>query len=187
MTPSRYFLFLLIPICAGCYSHKKSIESSLPHSQNINWPAEYEPAKAKFFVHNEIDIQAPPQAVWKILIDAENSPTWYEGAANVLIQGDSSEQLSTDAVFTWRTMGLDFTSTIKEFSPPFRLSWESRKKSIKGYHAWLIIPTDQGCKLITDESQYGWLTFIQKSFVPNKLRKLHDTWLAEIKHKAESL
>ena len=69
--------------------------------------------------------------------------------------------------------------------PASRLSWESRKKSIKGYHAWLILPTENGCKLITQESQYGWLTFFEKLFQPNKLRKLHDVWLAEIKNKAE--
>ncbi len=29
---------------------------------------------------------------------------------------------------------------------------------------WLIIPTEYGCKLITDESQNGWLTFFEKLF-----------------------
>ena len=82
-------------------------------------------------------------------------------------------------------MGLDFESAVKEFIAPSRLSWESRKKSIKGYHAWLIIPTEKGCKLITEESQHGWLTFFEKVFQPNKLRKLHDVWLNEIKIKAE--
>lgn len=186
MSLSKYFALPLVLILCGCYSHKKAIQQGLPYSQKINWPENYEPFNTSFFVHNETDIQASPQVVWSILIDAEEWPQWYQGAKNVVIMGDSTKRLHQDAVFTWNTMGLDFTSTVKEFVAPYRLSWESRKKSINGYHAWLILPTKEGCKLVTDESQYGWLTLMQKSFIPNKLRKLHDTWLLEIKNKAES-
>ncbi len=186
MSRSKYFTLPLLLILCGCYSHKKAIENSLPYSQKINWPENYDPESARFFVHNETDIQASPEVVWSILTNAEAWPEWYHGAKNVVITGDSARRLHPGAVFTWSTMGLDFTSTIKEFDAPYRLCWESRKKSIKGYHAWLIIPTEEGCKLVTDESQYGLLTLMQKSFIPNKLRKLHDTWLMEIKSKAES-
>jgi len=84
-------------------------------------------------------------------------------------------------------MGLDFTSTIKEFEAPYRLSWESDKKSIRGYHAWLIIPTENGCQLITSEAQHGFMTFLQKVFVPNKLERLHNEWLTQIKYKSENV
>jgi len=84
-------------------------------------------------------------------------------------------------------MGQNFESTtIKEFEPPYRLSWEATKNNIKGFHSWLIIPSDNGCKVITSEAQHGFLTFMQKVFVPNKLRKLHDIWLTELKIKAEN-
>lgn len=82
-------------------------------------------------------------------------------------------------------MGLNFVSTVKEFEPPYRLSWESKKRSIQGYHAWLIIPTTTGCLVITDESQNGWLTFFEKTFQGKKLKHLHDVWLLELKKRAE--
>lgn len=162
---------------------QSTVSSSAPYS--INWPSEYLPEDAKFFVHNEIDIQAAPQKVWELLIQAEIWPDWYEGASEVNIQNSETGILDSGAVFTWKTMGLDFESTILEFEPYTRLGWESNKKSIQGYHAWLIIPTETGCRLITEESQKGWLTFFEKTFQPNKLRKLHDIWLANIKAKAE--
>jgi hypothetical protein len=84
-------------------------------------------------------------------------------------------------------MGLQFRSVIKEYEPGRLLAWESRKSSIQGYHVWLIIPTEKGCKVMTDESQNGWLTFFEKTFQGKKLKKLHDIWLAELKKKAESL
>jgi hypothetical protein len=83
-------------------------------------------------------------------------------------------------------MGLQFESTIKEFEAPYRLSWESRKKSIQGYHAWLLIPTPRGCRVITDESQNGWLTALEKTFQRKKLQRLHDVWLAALKQRAEA-
>jgi uncharacterized protein YndB with AHSA1/START domain len=155
--------------------------------EGIRWPEAYEPTRSKFFVHNEIEIYAPPAIVWDILLPAETWPDWYEGAKNVVIvRGGEGGRLSSNAVFDWQTMGLKFRSTIKEFVPNERLSWESRKRSIQGYHAWLIVPTATGCRLITDESQHGWLTFFEKTFQPRKLHRLHDIWLSEIKKKAEA-
>ena len=76
--------------------------------------------------------------------------------------------------------------TVREFDPPYRLSWESVRNDIQGYHAWMIVPTEAGCKVITSESQHGLKAFLQKAFLPNKLRKLHDVWLEEFKRKAEN-
>ena len=83
----------------------------------INWPAEYEPSKAKFFVHNKIDVNAPPEVVWQLLIQAEKWPEWYEGASNVRLSGSQNGLLEDGSVFTWKTMGLNFESTIKKFVP----------------------------------------------------------------------
>lgn len=154
-------------------------------TMTINWPEPYEPSRSKFYVHNEIKINAPPNVVWALLIDAEKWPTWYEGASGVAVSTED-KNLQKEASFQWKTMGLHFTSTIKEFIPNERLSWESKKKSIQGYHAWLIIATATGCRVITDESQNGWLTFFEKVFQGKKLHHLHDIWLAELKKKAEA-
>ena len=182
---AKYAVITLLFI-VSCASTQQAIQSGQPYTDQINWPAEYEPSKASFFVHNRIEVKAPPEVVWDILIHAEAWPRWYEGASNVKVQNSEKGLLEADSVFTWKTMGLNFESTVKEFVPPSRLSWESRKTIIQGYHAWLIIPSKDGCIVVTDESQRGWLTILEKIFQPNKLRKLHDVWLAEIKNKAES-
>lgn len=162
------------------------IALSAQTARQINWPAGYEPSRSKFYVHNEIEIDAPPQIVWEILMQAEKWPEWYEGASGVKILDSRTGLLQPGSSFQWKTMGLDFISTIREFVPNERLSWESEKSSIQGYHAWLILPTDKGCRVITDESQNGWLTFFEKLFQRNKLRRLHDVWLSELKRKAEA-
>jgi uncharacterized protein YndB with AHSA1/START domain len=185
---TKVFLLCFIALSiTGCYSVKKSVEQSYPNSKEIRWPADYKPEESNFFVHNEIDINASPETVWSVLIQADEWEDYYEGASDLKLLNNSDGRLSDNSVFTWKTMGLDFTSTIKEFEAPHKLSWESDKKSIRGYHAWLIIPTENGCKLITSEAQHGFMTFLQKVFVPNKLEGFHDEWLAQIKVKSENI
>ena len=176
-----------IVLLTGCYSVKKTVQKSYPLSKEINWPKAYIPEESKFFVHNEIAINAAPETVWSILINAEAWETYYQGASELAIVDNATGKLEQNSVFTWKTMGLEFNSSIKEFEPPYRLSWESNNKSIRGYHAWLIIPSEKGSTLITSESQHGFMTLPQKLFVPNKLNGLHDIWLAEIKRKSENL
>lgn len=84
-------------------------------------------------------------------------------------------------------MGQNFQTRVTEFEPPFRMGWESRKSTIKAYHAWLIVPTENGARVVTEESQYGFLAIMQKIFQPNKLKNLHDVWLAELKTRAEAM
>jgi uncharacterized protein YndB with AHSA1/START domain len=181
----KAILAMITLIITTTVSAQDKAEIRESFTEGINWPMEYLPSESKFYVHNEIDIEATPEVVWEILIRAETWPEWYEGAENVKVMNSENGMLNEGSIFTWKTMGLNFESQITEFQPPYRLSWESRKRSIQGYHAWLIIPTENGCKVITDESQNGWLTFFEKVFQPNKLKRLHDIWLMEIKNKAE--
>ena len=155
-------------------------------SEKINWPLGYEPSKSKFYVHNEIVINASPEKVWGFLIDALKWQSWYKGAKNVAFSIQTDTVLNANSVFNWETMRLKFESTIKQFELNRLLAWESKKKSIQGFHVWLIVPTDNGCKVITDESQNGWLTFFEKTFQGKKLKKLHDVWLLELKKKSET-
>ena len=178
MTKFTYTLTLLaISFCA--YTQQNNVEK-------IDFPPPYEPSKSKFYVHNEIEINAKPEIVWGFLIDALKWQSWYKGAKNISFINQTDTVLNAGSVFKWETMGLKFQSTVKQFEPNRLLAWESIKKSIQGYHVWLIIPTEKGCKVITDESQNGWLTFFEKTFQGKKLKKLHDVWLTELKRKSEN-
>jgi uncharacterized protein YndB with AHSA1/START domain len=182
-----FLMTLFLQSCAHRTPHGRAValQTREESARHIRWPSEYEPAKATFFVHNEIEIQASPEAVWEILIAAEKWPEWYEGASDVRTP-DAQGLLRKGQTFQWNTMGLAFESEVVEFDAPYRLAWESRRPFIRGYHAWRIIPQGNGCKVITDESQFGTLAVMQKIFIPHKLEKLHDIWLAEMKKRAES-
>jgi uncharacterized protein YndB with AHSA1/START domain len=190
---------LLVPTIASCLSLITGCggvpvvgtrDNLLPQGElapdAIRWPTRYEPKKATFFVSNTIEIAAPPEKVWDVLIDVDTWPQWYAGAQSISLTSSTPGKLAPDATLAWNIMDLDFISTVKEFEPPFRLSWESRKSTIQGYHTWLLIPTPTGTRLVTDESQFGILAWLQGIFIPTKLSKLHDETLANIKARAEA-
>lgn len=48
----------------------------------------------------------------------------------------------------------------------------------------LIIPDETDCKLFIEVLQYGFMTTLEKAFMPEKMAKLHQICLEEIKRKA---
>lgn len=134
----------------------------------------------------KIEINAKPEVVWNILIDAKKWHTFYDGVQSpVEFLDPNATTLKNGLAFKMHTMGLRLEPVMKEFVPNERMAWEVRRGNLTTYHAWVIVPTDDGCRLITPEAQNGFLTTMQKWFQPNKLLKLHDKWLRLIKERAE--
>ncbi|ANF49133.1 hypothetical protein A0O34_00535 [Chryseobacterium glaciei] len=81
-------------------------------------------------------------------------------------------KLNPASVFIWNPAG-KFTSTIKEFNAPYNIAWlgETDNKNMTVYNAWMIIPTIEGCKVVSNESQKGPKTKMEKIFAPNMVRK----------------
>ncbi|HMN91170.1 MAG TPA: SRPBCC domain-containing protein [Saprospiraceae bacterium] len=157
-----------------------------PNTNLVVWPDEFNPTKAKWYVYNEIEINAKPEVVWAILIDAKKWHTFYKGVQSpVEFMDTNAPTLKNGLAFKMHTMGLHLEPVMKEFVPNERMAWEVRRGNLTAYHAWVIVPTANGCRLITPEAQNGFLTFLQKVFQPNKLLKLHDIWLRLIKEQAE--
>ncbi|MGL4363945.1 MAG: hypothetical protein ACRCSB_01925, partial [Bacteroidales bacterium] len=76
-------------------------------------------------------------------------------------------------------------SEVKEFIPHQRLAWDAQNIGILAYHAWLIIPTEKGCKVITQETQHGFMCRLSAFLMPNRMYKYHQIWLEGLKAMAE--
>lgn len=192
MTTKNYLSIILLIFCLSVFGQKNGVTSIMIKTYDsttnlIHWPEEFNPTKSSWYVYNEIEINAKPEVVWNILIDAKKWHTFYKGAESPIEFLDSNAKtLQNGLAFKFHTMGLHLVPVMKEFIPNERMAWEVRGNNLKAYHAWIIVPTANGCRLITPEAQNGFLTLMQKIFVPNKLLKLHDTWLKLIKERAES-
>jgi len=163
-------------------SRKKYIESE----NLIEWPTGFNPKVTDFYVQNEIEINASPEVVWDLLINAGDWNLWYDGIQNIKFEDQEEKVLRLGSKVFWNSMGQSLNNTIIQYEPNKALAWQFNESKIQGCHAWIILPTDNGCLVITDESQTGQLAKLQKLFLPNKLKKQHDDWLRLLKQQAES-
>jgi uncharacterized protein YndB with AHSA1/START domain len=152
-------------------------------TDRITWPDRYDPRTAPVYVWNELDIPAPPADVWAWLIRAQQWPAWYPNSADVRFILGAPPDLALGTKFSWKTFGVRLESTVRELVPYERLAWDARGRGIDAYHAWLLVPTVDGCHVVTAESQRGWLARLQNLFLPTRMFKEHQIWLERLSDK----
>lgn len=150
----------------------------------INWPERYRPENCAVHVVNELAMDAPPQAVWDCLIDAEKWPDWYPNAANVVVEGAPDGRLSAGAKFRWKTFGVTIDTVVAEFEPVTRIAWSATAFGLEVYHAWLITPRGEGCLVLTEETQNGFLARLGHWMRPGQMHKFHQIWLENLAARA---
>ena len=145
-------LYLLLISLAHSVQAQSSSRKYNEEENLINWPADFDPKISDFYVHNEIEIHASPEVVWQLLIDASEWNSWYDGIQNIKFENPEQVSLQKNTKVFWNSMGQALNNHIVEFEPYSTLSWQFNEAKIHGHHAWKIIPTNKGCRVITDES-----------------------------------
>lgn len=152
----------------------------------IRWPVKFEPQNTKVFVSNELIMPAPADRVWAWLLAVKTWPEWYVNSANVLVRTPGAEILAPDVRFRWKTFDVTLESQVIEFVPERRLAWSATHFGIDAYHAWLLEPLPDGStRVLTQETQNGWLARLSALFLPNRMHKYHQIWLEGLKAQAE--
>jgi hypothetical protein len=188
-------LLLGLSICLGSVSgfSQSSPDSTIKddlakQSSDIHWPAGFSPDGAALFAHNSIFIKAPSATVWRHLVEAQKWPTWYPNSQDVKIANDRSGSLQQDSIFEWSTFGLPITSIVHEFVPERRVGWFGKGRGLDAvfYHTWYLVPTSDGCQMITEEvvQGSGAITFREKD--PSGLHRSHEVWLNNLKQLSEN-
>jgi len=149
----------------------------------IRWPAKSDPARAPIHVRNELAMPASPAVVWDILIKAGDWPAFYGNARDVVV-ADGGQKLTAGARFVWTTFGVRLQTVVEEFVPFERIAWTARAFGVLAYHAWLIAPTEQGCLVITEETQYGVLARASRALFPTRMEHWHQLWLEGLRDRA---
>ena len=154
-------------------------------NEAIIYPAKFAPSTSPIFIRNEIEINSSPEKVWVWLTNAKAWHKWYKNASRVMILNQYNDYLTMGTKFIWKTFGSRIIGEVKEFVPNQRLAWTSKGNGIQTYHAWLIIPTTYGCKVISEELQKGWMCKLGKMLKPNRVHNSYQIWLEGLKTKAE--
>jgi hypothetical protein len=96
-----------------------------------------------------------------------------------------SSQLALGTKFRWTTFSVTLDSVVEECVRGQRIAWTARAPGVDAYHEWLLEPAAAGgCRVLTEETQNGWLAALSHLVMPNRMRKGHDLWLARLEQQA---
>jgi len=152
----------------------------------IIWPSHYEPENCPVHVRNELSMPSDQETIWAWLVRAQLWPTWYPNSANIQFLNGQPPDLALGTNFHWKTFGVTIKSTVLEFVPHERIAWDAHGTGLEAYHAWIIEKKDQGCHVLTEEVQRGWLARLGKALRPSRMQQLHQVWLERLSSKASS-
>ena len=120
----------------------------------VNWPHQYDPRRSAIYALNDIDVSAPPEVVWKLLVDAENWSSYFPAENQVKIQTGEPE-LAHGTKYSRVTVGFPMSLVVTEYEPFRRLAWattvDGDETGSSAYHGWVITPTDDGCHVLCEE------------------------------------
>jgi uncharacterized protein YndB with AHSA1/START domain len=178
---------LLLASAGVCHAHSRTIidDDLAKHASEIHWPTGLTPDKADLFAHNEIQINASCENVFKTIAEAEKWPSWYPNSKGVKVHGSHDGKLEKGSVFDWSTFGLNVQSRIHEFEPPRRIGWFGHTDRLEAYHTWFLTPKDGGCFVQTEEVAQGQGALDLRKSDPAAMHKGHAVWNETLKATAE--
>lgn len=156
----------------------------------VTFPPEHDPRASSLYALNEINVNAPPEVVWQLLVDAENWSSYFPPEDRIKLLGGESE-LGHGTRYTRITVGFLMHCVVTECVPYQRLSWattvDGDETGSSAYHGWVITPTECGCHLLTEETLQG--TFFLEEIGrknPGALYKYHQDWVEMLAKAAEA-
>ena len=146
----------------------------------MSTPADIDRA-APVIAHHEIDVQAPPDVVWRVHADVNVWPSWHPD----LTDANLAEPFEPGSSFDWTSYGLAVTSTIYSVDEPSRVLWGGTANGITGVHEWTFEETSSGTHVTTNESFAGEPVEADPSSMQALLDASLQAWLDRLKQAAE--
>jgi hypothetical protein len=152
---------------------------------DIHWPDGFRPEQADLFAHNEIVVHASCEKVFSTIVDAQVWPSWYPNSHNVKLLNSPDGKLHEGAQFSWDTFGVHIESRVHGFVSNSRIGWFGDGSGMHAYHTFLLLKTDEGCHVVTEEvvKGPGAVEFREKQ--PDAMHEGHDIWLSTLKRSSE--
>jgi uncharacterized protein YndB with AHSA1/START domain len=137
---------------------------------------------APVIAHQEIDIAAPRDVVWRLHADVNAWPSWHDDITEARAAG----QFAPGASFDWTSFDFPVTSTIYEVDAPHRVLWGGASGGITGIHEWVFTETPDGTHVTTSESFAGEPVEADRAGMQQLLDGSLASWLGALKAAAEA-
>lgn len=157
---------------------------------HVIWPERYDPRTSAIYALNDIDVKAPPEVVWKLLVDAVNWSSYFPPEDQVKILS-GEKQLKLGTKYSRVTVGFPMSLTVTECVLNERLAWattvDGDETGSSAYHGWVITTTKDGCHVLTEETQQGdfFVELLGRKH-PGGLYRYHQDWVERLARAAEA-
>jgi uncharacterized protein YndB with AHSA1/START domain len=155
-------------------------------SKDIHWPNGFHPEQADLFAHNEVVVHASCEKVFANIVDAQAWPEWYPNSHNVRLLNSPDGKLHEGTRFSWDTFGVHIESRVHEFVTNSRIGWFGDGTGMNAYHTFLLLKTDEGCHIVTEEVVKGPGAVEFRKKQPSAMHEGHDLWLNTLKQRSEN-
>ena len=136
---------------------------------------------APVIVEKSVEIDAPPDAVWEVLVDVDSWPDWNPDVKSASLDGVFEE----GSRFKWKSGPSTITSTIQRVHRPEIAGWTGTTLGARATHVWQLEPTAPGTRVTTRESMLGLVPRLFSGSMRRMLEKSLDAWLAEMSDAVE--
>ncbi|QIA65158.1 SRPBCC domain-containing protein [Vibrio astriarenae] len=143
----------------------------------IQWPDYYHPKNSRIHVKSHMMSDSSPETIWRSIVNAACWPSWRHSRTSIQMISGDAEHLERGSVFLWKAGLLRYKCTVVEYEHNRRIAWKGRIGEAEMYHAWLIKETESGCKVITEATQRGGMTWFTQIYTPRNIRRYHQKWL----------
>ncbi|MEV6733351.1 MULTISPECIES: SRPBCC family protein [unclassified Streptomyces] len=126
-------------------------------------------------------VEAPLTTVWELHTDIAAWASWNPD----IDRAEADGPLLPGNSFSWRTHGLDITSTVHELVPGKRIVWGGPAGGITGIHVWTFEQNGDLTTVRTEESWSGAPVEAAADDLGKALQDSLDNWLAHLKAQAE--
>ena len=113
------------------------------------------------------------------MTNIQNWNKWNERIKSPKLKGN----LEVGSSFTWKTNGSKIKSKIHSFTPNKILGWQGKALGASAIHNWYLEPTENGTKVVVEESMEGWIISLMKKKMNEKLEDDMLYWLEQLKQK----
>lgn len=139
-------------------------------------------------LRTEIEIQAAPEKVWRVLTDLDQYPQWNPFIHQALGQAKVGEPV--DITFRSGSKNMTLHCTVTRVEPNRELRWKYHVGSAKlfaGEHSFMLEPIDaQHVRFIDREIFSGWLVPLQAKDIDTNSKRGFEAMDEALKARAEA-